>query len=139
MERKQRARKTVSDFAKYEPKKGIAKRRLQIGERALLEIRRLQWSVRNVIPSGKFARVVMGIIKRQAYRKDLRIERRAIAILQEVAEDYMTEVFGDCSLLAMHANRETILQKDVRVLLQLRRQFPCRSKPRRPLHRKAAL
>ncbi len=56
----------------------------------------------------------------QEFRNDLRFQGTAILALQEAAEAYMTGVFEDANLAAIHAKRVTIQPKDVSLVRRIR-------------------
>ena len=72
----------------------------------------------SAIPKLPFQRVVREIC--DSFGVDVRWSPVAIGILQEVAEDFMTELFSDTTLLAAHAHRVTVMPKDFTVLTHLR-------------------
>ncbi|MCP9260050.1 hypothetical protein DINM_003435 [Dirofilaria immitis] len=80
----------------------IKKRRYKPGMRALQEIRRLQRTVNLLMPRAPFQRLV-----------------REIA-MNEAAEVYLTCLFEDSNLAAIHAKRITIFPKDIQFVRRLR-------------------
>ena len=58
-----------------------------------------------------FQRLVREIA--QEMKEDLRFQASAVAALQEAAEAYLTGLFEDSNLCAIHAKRVTIMVKDV--------------------------
>ncbi|KAK3634969.1 centromeric DNA-binding histone H3-like protein cse4 [Elasticomyces elasticus] len=53
------------------------------------------------------------------FKKDLRFQRSAIHAIQESAEAFLVQMFEGVNLLAIHAKRVTIQQKDVELLRRL--------------------
>ena len=68
----------------------------------------------SAIPRLPFQHVVREICN--SFGVDVRWSPVAIGVLQEVAEDFMTEMFSDTTILAAHANRVTVMPKDPRLL-----------------------
>lgn len=54
-------------------------------------------------------------------RQGLRFQRDALYALQEAAEDYIVGIFRDANLAAKHANRVTIMEKDMQLVKMLRK------------------
>lgn len=50
----------------------------------------------------------------------IRFQSTAILFLQHVAEAYLTELFEDVNILAIQAERRTIVRKDIRTALRNR-------------------
>ncbi|OZC12776.1 core histone H2A/H2B/H3/H4 [Onchocerca flexuosa] len=99
----------------------IKKRRYKPGTRALQEIRRLQKTVNLLMPRAPFQRLVREIAMNVTEKNvDLRFQSLAISALQEAAEVYLTCLFGDTNLAAIHAKRVTIFPKDVQFVRRLR-------------------
>jgi histone H3 len=51
---------------------------------------------------------------------DLRFESHALMAIQEAAEAYMTKLFEDTNLCAIHAKRVTIMPKDIQLARRIR-------------------
>ena len=49
-----------------------------------------------------------------------RFQSTALQALQEAAEAYMVHLFEDANLLAIHAKRVTIMQKDIQLARRIR-------------------
>ena len=56
----------------------------------------------------------------QDFKTDLRFQSYAIFALQEAAEAYMTGLFEDTNLCAIHAKRVTIMPKDMQLARRIR-------------------
>ena len=50
----------------------------------------------------------------------VRFQSTAITALQEAAENFIVGLFEDVNLLAVHANRVTVMLQDVRLALRIR-------------------
>ncbi|VDK71486.1 unnamed protein product [Gongylonema pulchrum] len=89
--------------------------------RALQEIRRLQRTVDLLIPRAPFQRLVREIAMDVAEKHlDIRFQFAAITALQEAAEVYLTCLFEDTNLAAIHGKRVTIFPKDIQFVRRLR-------------------
>jgi histone H3 len=60
----------------------------------------------------------------QEFKSDLRFQTSAISALREAAEGYLTSLFGDTQLCAIHAKRVTIQPKDMQLARRLRHEKP---------------
>lgn len=92
--------------------------RYRPGTLALREIRRYQKSTELLLRKLPFQRLVREIA--QDYRSELRFQSSAIQALQHACEDYLTGLFEDANLLAIHAKRVTIFPKDLRLARRIR-------------------
>jgi histone H3 len=54
------------------------------------------------------------------FKTDLRFQSSAVLALQEAAEAYLTGLFEDTQLCAIHAKRVTIMQKDMQLARRIR-------------------
>jgi len=86
--------------------------------RALQEIRRYQSSTELLMRKLSFQRVVRELS--QTFCPDLRFQSEALGALQEASEAYMTGVFEDTNMCAIHAKRVTIMPKDMQLAIRLR-------------------
>ena len=93
-------------------------RRYRPGTVALREIRKYQKSTDLLIRKLPFQRLVREIA--QEFKADLRFQSAAILCLQEAAENYLTNLFEDTNILAIHAKRVTIQPKDMKLALRIR-------------------
>ena len=60
----------------------------------------------------------------------VRFQLRAITALQEAAENFIVGLFEDVNLLAVHAKRVTVMPRDIRLALRIRRDhYQWRSTP----------
>ena len=98
---------------------GVKKpRRYRPGTIALREIRKYQKSTDLLIRKLPFQRLVREIS--QDFRSELRFQSTALLALQEAAEAYMTGLFEDGNLCAIHAKRVTIMCKDIQLARRIR-------------------
>merc|ERR1712066_116002 len=84
----------------------------------LREIRHYQKSTELLIPKLSFQRLVREIA--QEYKTDLKSQAAAIGALQEGSEAYLTNLFEDTNLAAIHAKRVTTMPKDVQLARRIR-------------------
>lgn len=114
--------KTVSK--KTAPAKGGVKdaerkkMRFRPGTVALREIKKYQKSTDLLIPRAPFQRVVREICR--GYDHDLRFASQGLLALQEAAEGYLTGVFEDANLCALHAKRVTLRRSDMLLARRIR-------------------
>ena len=94
------------------------KPRFRPGTVALREIKRYQKSTDLLIPRAPFQRVVREIC--HGFDHDLRFQSQALVALQEAAEGYLTGVFEDANLCALHAKRVTLQRSDLLLARRIR-------------------
>ncbi len=87
--------------------------------RVLKEIKKLQLSTNHVISAASFQRLVREIALNM--RPDIRFQSAALGALQEAAEYYLTHLFENSNLCAVHARRITVMPKDLQLALKLER------------------
>jgi histone H3 len=80
----------------------------RVGTVALREIRRYQKSTELLIRKRPFQRLVREIAESEGTLGSYRFQSTAIGALQEAVESYLTGLFEDANLCAMHAKRVTI-------------------------------
>ena len=102
------------------PKK--RKYRFKQGTRALKEIRKFQKSTDLLIHRQPFERLCREIA--QDFRTDIRFTREALFAIQEAVEVYLTLLFDDTNLCALHAKRVTIMPKDIQLAKRIRGERP---------------
>jgi len=73
------------------------------------------------IPKASFQRLVREITHQIKPDADFRFQSQAIAALQEVTEAFLVDLFSDTTQLAAHANRITVMPKDLRLACKLRK------------------
>lgn len=89
--------------------------------RALQQIKYLRKTTKLLIPKQPFSRLVREIILDLFPREDInRIQVSALEALQEATEMYLTQFFEDSVLLALHAKRVTLMQRDMILMRRLR-------------------
>lgn len=93
-------------------------RRYRPSKNVLREIRRYQKSTNLLLPELPFQRVVREIAMEQFV--DFRFQGLAMRALQEASETYLVELFQDTSIIAMHANRVTIMPDDIQLARRIR-------------------
>ena len=114
-------RRTLREKARANtPGSGGRKRRYRPGTVALREIRRYQRSTETLIKKAPFQRLVREVAGTVAPTKDYRFQSTAILALQEASEAYLVGLFEDTNLCAIHAQRVTIMPKDVQLARRLR-------------------
>lgn len=92
--------------------------RFRPGTVALREIRKYQKSAELLLRKLPFARLVRQVAA--GFRGDLRFQSSAIAALQEASEAYLVSLFEDSNLCAIHANRVTIMNRDILLAQRIR-------------------
>jgi len=96
-------------------------RKFRPGHQALREIRKYQKSTDLLIPKLPFSRLIREVASNVAsHVQDLRFQSTAIMALQEAAEAYLTTLFEDTVLCAIHARRVTIMPKDMHLTMRIR-------------------
>ncbi len=92
--------------------------RFRPGTVALRQIRRYQKSTDLLLRKLPFQRLVREIA--QNLKPDVRFQSPALMALQEAAEAYLTNLFSDTNLCAIHARRVTIQVKDMQLARRIR-------------------
>ena len=85
---------------------------------ALREIRKYQKNTDLLIRKAPFGRLVKEII--QDMRRELRVQHSAMMALQAAAEAFIVTMFEEANLLAIHAKRVTVQEKDIALLRAIR-------------------
>ena len=93
--------------------------RFRPGTRALREIRKYQKSTDLLLSKIPFQRLVREITE-EMFKKQYRFTKDAMLALQEAAESHLIELFEDTNLLAIHAERVTIMPKDIQLACRIR-------------------
>ena len=93
--------------------------RFRPGTVALRQIRRYQKTTNLLIRKRPFQRLVREVA-REFTIKGIRFQSHAIMALQESSEAYLTSLFEDTNLCAIHAKRITIMPKDIQLALRIR-------------------
>lgn len=89
------------------------------GTMALREIRKYQKSTELLIRKLPFQRLVREIAQ-DTYGEGLRFQSAAIGALQEACEAYLTSLFEDTNMCAIHAKRVTIMPRDIQLARRIR-------------------
>merc|ERR1712151_391379 len=75
-------------------------------------------SVDHLIQRAPFQRLVRSIVSDMDH--ELRFRPNALYAMQEATEAYLVGIFEDTNLCAMHANRKTIMKKDMELARRIR-------------------
>lgn len=111
---------------KHAPPNGGPKKphRYRPGSRALIDIRKYQKSTDLLIRKRPFQRLVreitQDIVKERKLPDDLRFQSSAMFALQEASEAYLVQLFEESQLLAIHAKRVTVKDKDIKLARRIR-------------------
>jgi histone H3 len=89
---------------------------------ALNDIKSLQKTTMNLIPFASFARLVKEISQNLETETPFRWTKEAVTALQDASEAYVTSVFQDAMMAAIHARRVTLVPKDIQLALHIRRE-----------------
>ena len=89
----------------------VFKKRRRPGERALEEIKHYQHTTQLLIPESYFQKVVKDITK--TINPTITFEYSALLALQAACEAVAIGTFEDGNLLCLHANRVTVMSKDI--------------------------
>jgi len=92
--------------------------RYRPGTVALREIRRYQKSTDLLVAKLPFQRLVREVA--QDFKSDLRFQASATRALQHASEHYLTSLFEDSNLCAIHGKRVTIAPKDIQLARRIR-------------------
>lgn len=66
-------------------------------------------------------RIIRELIMDESSQPGMRITPKALEALQMSAETFLTQLFSDCYLCAVHRGRKTINLKDMKLVEHLRR------------------
>ena len=94
------------------------KMRFRPGTVALREIKRYQKSTLMLLPHAPFQRLVRSICS--GIDHDLRFQSQALLALQESTEAYVVGLLEDAQLCSIHANRVTVMKKDLDLSRRIR-------------------
>ena len=92
--------------------------RFRPGTVAAREIRRYQKSTELLVRKLPFQRLVKEIA--HEIKSETRFQSSAVLALQEASEAYLVGLFEDTNMCAVHANRVTIMDKDVLLARRIR-------------------
>ena len=102
------------------PKK--IKPRFRPGTVALREIRKYQKNADLLIPRLPFQKLVRYLTDKLFPHQNFRFNGNTFLALQESAEAYLTTLFEDANLCAIHAKRITIMPKDLQLTARIRKE-----------------
>ncbi|CAJ0568247.1 unnamed protein product, partial [Mesorhabditis spiculigera] len=91
------------------------------GVRVLQDIRKLQKTTDYLIPKVAMFRLVKYLMQRIS--TSFRLQSAALDVLRTAAEAYLTGLFEDGNLLAIHAKRVTLFPKDLQLVRRLRKEY----------------
>ena len=91
------------------------------GTRVLKEIRKFQKTTELLIPKIAFLRVVQELLQKES--SWYRIQVGTVLALHEATKAYLIRLFKDTNVCTIHARHVTIMQKDVKLARQMRRNF----------------
>ena len=117
---KKMSKKTAPASGGVKSQKDGEKRKIRFrpGTVALREIKRYQKTTAMLLPRAPFQRLVRSICG--TIDSDLRFQAQALMALQESSEAYLVGIFEDANLCAIHANRVTIMKKDMDLARRIR-------------------
>ena len=87
-------------------------RKFRPGTVALMQIRKYQRSTNLLIRKLSFQRLVKEVVL-QMFEQQYRFQSTALLALQEASEQFLVNMFEKVNHIAIHANRQTIMSKDV--------------------------
>ena len=93
-------------------------RRFRPGTVAIREIKRYQKATTFMLAKAPFQRFIRAIC--EGIDGQLRFQSQALIALQEAAESYLTGLFEDANLCAIHASRVTVMKKDLDLARRIR-------------------
>lgn len=93
-------------------------RRFRPGTVAIREIKRYQKATTFMLSKAPFQRFIRAIC--EGIDAQLRFQSQALIALQEAAESYLTGLFEDANLCAIHASRVTVMKKDLELARRIR-------------------
>lgn len=114
------ASKSKAIVKKTAPAEGGMKKKFRFrpGTVALREIKKYQKATELLLAKAPFQRFVRAIC--DGIDGQLRFQANALLALQEAAESYLTGLFEDANLCAIHANRVTVMKKDMELARRIR-------------------
>lgn len=115
-----KASKSAAMKKKTAPAEGGMKRNMRFrpGTVALREIKRYQKNTHLLLLKAPFQRFVRSIC--EGIDAQLRFQSQALLAVQEAAEMYLIGLFEDSNLCAIHANRQTVMKKDMELARRIR-------------------
>lgn len=122
---RKKAKKNVS-FAAGDQEQAKKPRRWRPGTVVLREIKKYQASDKPMIAKTKFQRLVreidaeVGVKNFNSNEQQHRWSHAALEAIQEATEAYIVTVLSDANMCALHAKRETVMPRDLRLAQRLR-------------------
>ena len=116
-ERARRVRARARERAEQQAKRP---RRTAPGVKALREIRKYQNRTDLLIPKSRFVKVCKEVLQDNQWVDGQRMSVQAVQALQEAAEGYLTQLFEDSQLAAIHAHRVTLMARDMSLVRRIR-------------------
>jgi len=112
--------KAEKPIKKTAPAEGGMKKKMRWrpGTVALREIKRYQKATDLLLAKAPFQRFIRAIC--DGIDGQLRFQAQALLALQEAAESYLTGLFEDANLCAIHATRVTVMKKDLDLARRIR-------------------
>ncbi|GKT22638.1 Histone H3/CENP-A like protein [Aduncisulcus paluster] len=101
------------------PRPHVKRVKTRPGRKSIREIKHFQGTTDLLVPKAPFQRMVRSIAL--THRSDCRFTVDSLAALQEATEFYLVQLLEDTNLLALHANRVTVFDKDLSLALRIRR------------------
>ena len=99
-------------------KRRVRKVRARPGTVVLKEIRKYQKCTDLILPKYPFQRIVRELARN--CNQDIRFQSQSLLAIQEAAEAFMTNLFEDANLCAIHANRVTLMPRDISLARRIR-------------------
>ena len=118
LDKKSSKGKGSASKSKQNMAKDRKKMRYHPGTVALREIKKYQKYDKPLTARFPFERKVRNLIKE--INPDLRLKQLTLECMREATEAYLVDVLGDSNLCAIHANRQTVMQKDVVLAKKIR-------------------
>lgn len=101
-----------------QPERDIKSRRFHPGTVALREIKRYQKTTDRLIQRSPFQRLLKEVL--HDINPELRMQNLATIALQEASEAFLTNLFEDSNLVAIHGKRTTVTDKDLKLVCRIR-------------------
>ena len=98
---------------------GIVLPEMKSEHKITTEIKELQRTVNSLIPPTSFAKCVKEMIHERSHNKIVRIEKQVHSSLQSAAENYLVKIFQEANLMANHAKRSTVNERDMLLAVRL--------------------
>ena len=108
--------KTNTTMAKITAANARRRRKINLGQ----QIRRMQNQTNLFMPKLSFQRLVRQLTNEITPPGRLKFQKSAMLALQEASEIYLSELFEDANLLAIHAKRVTVMQKDMALAFRIK-------------------